>query len=116
MEMIIEKHTFAPELNKILFVKHGVVVATKKSPGVTSIRQARDIYFSKVQPGRVATVSTVYPKPFEHLNRTQRGRVSSFSEVSRFLENRREYAAGGPLLDGTMLPPGKVSAKTKMIG
>lgn len=117
MKMVIETHAFAPELNKILFVKHGETVAVKKAPGVTSIKEARAVYFQKATPGRVATVSSAHDNPnHKWLNRQAQGRISSYAELLKFVTSFRDRHAGGELLDGTLLPHPKISVKTKMIG
>lgn len=117
MKMIIETHAHAPELNKILFVKHGETVAVKKAPGVTTIKEARAVYFQKVTPGRVATVSSAHDYPnYMWLNRQAQGRISSYTELLKFVARFRDRHAGGKLLDGTMLPHPKITVKTKMIG
>lgn len=117
MKLAIETHAYAPELNSILFVKHGKVIAKKSAPGVKSIREARDVYFQAITPGRVAVVSSSHSEPkYQWLNRTVRGRISSFGELLRFVGNFRQRQGGGELLDGTILPHPEISVKTKMIG
>ncbi|URC22799.1 hypothetical protein KASHIRA_02250 [Serratia phage vB_SmaM-Kashira] len=117
MKMVIEIHAYAPELNKILFVKHGETVAKKAAPGIESIRAARAVYFQPITPGRVATVSSSHGDPkYAGLNRSARGRISSYTELLNFVDRFRQRHAGGELLDGSILPHPKISVKTKMIG
>lgn len=88
MKIIIERHAYAPELNKIHFVKNnGEKIGSISAPGVTTINEWRNKN-APTQPVIFASLSTHYPKP-EHkwLERTHSGLVSHRSKALEFKRN-----------------------------
>lgn len=116
MKLSIETHKYAPELNKILFVRDRRVVSSLSAPGVTSIRQAREKFLKPQSFARVATVTTHYPEKWERLNRTHKGLIRSYADLLDFKNYVRNRTTGGMLLSGEVLPDADIKIKIKMIG
>lgn len=110
--IVIEKHAYAPEMNKAYRVVNGKMVLIAKAmdggllaKGFDSIRSLRE-RFQPVRQGIVATLKTHYPSELQWLERTYCGYVSSRSEAIKFAEQLRTKLAEG----------GRVSIKTQIVG
>lgn len=99
MRIILERHLFAPELNKAHI--NGAVLP---APGCESIQEVRKKSFPTTIPRIVATVKKRYPGQLAWLDRTHTGIVNSRSEAVAFA---RKLRAG--LVDG-----GVVSVTTEL--
>ena len=97
----LERHQYAPELNKIRFEG---LKTTIPCPGCTTTRAARAYAFSQHKPKRFASIGTRYHHPnYQWLNRTFTGVVESYSEIARWLHKLR----------AEMIPsPRKIEVKT----
>lgn len=116
MKIAIEKHSYAPELNKVMILRGKRVVSSFPAAGVTTIKEARQKFFAPVQTGRTVKISTEYPAPYKSLDRVYRGRVSGFNDVIRFRDQLREKCSGGALLNGDFLPAAKIIIESRLIG
>jgi len=113
--IIIDRHAYAPELNKTA-IKRGGRWHWIKTPGVDSIRAYRDKN-KPAQPCIVATVRTVYTNPaHKSLERTYTGRVDSRADALRFAAGIRARNQGGPIFGGGFLEPARVEVKTRIVG
>lgn len=101
-QIALERHAFAPELNKIHLLRTG---ATLPAPGCRSIQQARTEVFPEPEPRIVARIEVRYPPELAWLNRTFCGRVSSRAEALHFLRNERKRLA----------PTGVAVLKTQLV-
>ena len=108
MRIKIESHKYAPELNRVyLTVKNSSSAAVLRAPSVTSVKDARAALFPKPIPfRRVVTVEAYYNDPrFAGLNRRYSGTVDSYEHLKNVIANIKARNTGGPLLDGSILPP-----------
>lgn len=111
-KMILCVHRYAPELNRALLAGGGALPI----PGITTIREARARLFPKPAPGIWAEVTTHYDEArFKGLERRHTGRVASRTEALRFARDLKAKNPGGALVDGTSLPPLKVSVRTRLV-
>lgn len=83
---ILLKHTYAPEMNRIMF-DNGVQMPT---PGLTTLQQVKKQYFAPVRHGKF--VEAVYDNA-DHptLSRFYSGYVKSYHEIVEFLKERNVY-------------------------
>lgn len=116
MKLAIETHKFAPELNKVLFIRNQRVIASLRAPNVTTVRQARETLLKPQQFVRVATVSTVYPEKWKELNRTYKGRIRSYAELIDFKRMIEGRTCLGELLSGEVLPAANITVKIDFRG
>lgn len=104
--LVLERHAFAPELNRAhVLAPSGRVAAVLPCPGCQSIKAARAALFRPVLPGVRATVAFTRPAPWAGLNRTYSGQVFRRADAlawARYLAAERH--AGGELSDGSTLP------------
>ena len=103
----IERHAYAPELNKVHFKKGGTISA----PNISSIKEARKKLLKKPRTGLYAVAHSVYAdKKWDSLNRVV---ASGFckSRVEAYKFTRQFKEKGGVLLNGDTLPPNKISLK-----
>ena len=107
MKISIERHLYAPELNKIIFLNG----ASIKAPSITSIKEARAKILKKPKTGLMCVAESVYmEKEFQNLNRVvASGFCESRLEAYKF--TRQFKQKGGALLDGRTLPPNKIKLK-----
>ena len=71
MKIILERHAYAPELNKAYI---GPRKSELKVPSCTSIKEVRQRYFAPLKyTGRHVTLQSVYPEDSAWLNRTRQG-------------------------------------------
>lgn len=111
MKLKIETHKYAPELNRVYLTgKNSSRAAVLRAPSVTSVKDARAALFPKPLPfRRVVTVESYYDDPrFYGLNRRYSGTVDSYEHLKTVIANIKARNTGGPLLDGSILPPVKV--------
>ena len=104
MKIAIERHLYAPELNKIIF-SNG---ASIKAPSITSIKEARAKILKKPRAGLMCVAESVYTDiEYQNLNRVV---ASGFcaSRIEAFKFTRQFKQKGGALLDGRILPPNKI--------
>lgn len=107
----LEKHRFAPELNRLTY--KGV---TFKAAGCTTIKEAYEKLFSHCPFRLYATIQTVYDAPqFKHLERKYSGRISHRKDALRFAKELRLLNQGGETLAG-YLPPLKTKITIRMVG
>ena len=115
MKLILERHAYAPELNLAHILRKGRIVASRKAPNCTTIRQCRKLLYARLAPAIVATVTSEYSeREFHWLNRTFRGCVKSRIEAFEFAKTCRAKNAGSTLLDGSTLPAATVKVKTRL--
>lgn len=108
MKLKIESHKYAPELNRVYLTgKNSSRAAVLRAPAVTSVNEARAALFPKPIPfRRVVTVEAYYNDPrFAGLNRRYSGVVDSYEHLKNVIANIKARNTGGPLLDGSILPP-----------
>lgn len=114
MKYLLEKHTCAPEMNRVYrLTKQGAQVLIGKA-GIRngfhstflSLKEFRE-QNAQLKPGIVAVIKTHYPDP-EHkcLERTYSGRVSHRADALAFARERKQG----------LLPSGTLSVKTRLIG
>lgn len=126
MKIGLERHLYAPELNRALVMNRaGDVVATLPAPGCTSIRDARRALFGRVEPRRIVTASNVRDDNAEgawsSLNRTVKAAyLLSPGNMLQIKSDAR--VAGGVLLpegaavliDGRTLPASRLVLSTRL--
>lgn len=87
MRIVLERHRYAPELNKAHIGPNGTVVP---APGCESIREVRQTLFSPVKrSGRHVVLSTHYPQEKAWLNRQHAGFCNNLRELSNHLHALR---------------------------
>lgn len=93
MRIVLERHHYAPELNKALIGPNGTVIP---APGCTSIREVRQSLFSPLKrSGRHVVLSTHYPQEKAWLNRRHAGFCDSLQELSIHLHTLRAKLVPG---------------------
>jgi len=110
---MLERHSYAPEMNQLHVLHRGVRKGSIPAPGCDSVATARR--FCGLHPVffiRHASVSTEYPAPHAWLNRVVRygttRRITDLEPVLRAV--REQYCAphGRELRDGSVLPVPKI--------
>lgn len=110
-QWVIERHAYAPEMNKayrivngkrILIAKATGGLTTTSFDGIKSVRER----FRSIKKGIIATVKTHYPPEFKWLERTHSGYVETRAQALAFAAELRTKLAEG----------GSVSVKTCFIG
>lgn len=82
----LERHAYAPEMNKVIFVSGGTISA----PGITSIKEAKDKLFKPVNPGKVACVQVSHSNPLHRsCDKFYQGRIHSLQHLKRFIDQLR---------------------------
>lgn len=109
----LEVHKYAPELNKV-HMKNGAVF---KAPGCKTVAQWRITTRAPQRPCIMAQLQTHYDAP-EHkwLEKKRTGIVTSRLEAVQLAQLYRMNNRGGKLIDGSYLPPVKVTIKTWIVG
>ena len=91
MQIILERHAFAPELNVAYIGPHHVKV---KAPGCTSIREVREKLFAPVpRKGRYVRIKTKYPEPYNWLDRSMQGFCDQLTTLKAAIEKVRSGLA-----------------------
>lgn len=107
MKLILERHRYAPELNRAHILRHGKVVVEMPAPGCTSIREARAKLFPRLAaPTRVGYYQSHYPEPLKGLERQYAGRIASYANGLAFWRGQR----------AKLTPEGRATFKTRLIG
>lgn len=117
MKIGLERHAYAPELNKaIILNKRGDMVATMPAPGCTTIAQARAHCFPRYEARRIVTASYVRDGEFAWSNRTIRAAypLEPNAMVRIACHARGLIDQGGTLLDGRVIPPAKLQLHTRL--
>lgn len=111
MKMLLETHKYAPEMNRLYFLRRGRIVASMRAPGCHTIQQFRARYFRRAPAGLFALIDSVYVEPeFAWLNRhVAHGRCDSRVAALRF--SRRFQQDGGLLVDGSTLPRNRIAVR-----
>lgn len=93
MKIILEKHAYAPELNRA-FV--GPTRTEIKVPGCQTIKEVRAQFFRRLpMAGRHVVLSTNYPGDKSWLNRRQSGMCNSVHQLGNALKALRNTLAPG---------------------
>jgi hypothetical protein len=80
VKIVLERHRYAPELNKAYVGPSGVCV---KAPGCTSIKEVRFLLFAPIAtPGLRLTMQVVYPGAHASYGRTVTGRVYDLNDAA----------------------------------
>ena len=90
--LAFERHSNAPELNKIHYVvnsKEGKRIEKSVVRKVDSIKHYRQL-MARPKSGRYAIIKYINEK-YPALSRTYQGYVSSYGEVLAFIKNRNQY-------------------------
>jgi hypothetical protein len=118
MKIALERHAYAPELNKAFIFHKGRRVATLPAAGLTTIRDVRKAYFAPRPAFRHAHVFSERSAPWQGLNRDRAGRVPFGPEGWQAVKKAAALMLdkGGELLDGRTLPPSNVRIITRLIG
>ena len=106
--LALERHAFAPELNRAFIIHKGRVVAVRPVPGAKSIREARAALWPRIpEPVRVAVYVSRYADPARKwLERTYQGRVASYAAALAF---KRQQAA-------KLTTGGTATIRTRLVG
>ncbi len=106
MKIILERHAYAPELNKAFIGPAHVCVP---APGCKSIKDVRQKLFSPLKyRGRHVVIQSHYPTPYEWVNQTRNGFCNDLRSLSGALRIFRQK------LDMRQSPT--VSVKTQLVG
>lgn len=110
MRIYLEKHTYAPELNRAYL--RGVRIS---APGCLTIGDVRKL-FEPVRKGIYCIVTSTYEGKYSKLNRKYSGYVNSRKEGLEFGRILRAKNPGAVLLNGDILPPANVKVRFRVIG
>ena len=101
MKTVFERHTYAPELNKIHAKRGGkwhVLPAHKnnnRSGTVSNVAEYRDS--CRLSPGNYARITVKYSNPeFSGLNRVYSGKIESIANLLTFYKKIKAYHTAGP--------------------
>lgn len=119
MKIALERHAYAPELNRALILnRNGDCVATLPAPGCASIRDARRALFAPVEPRRIVEATKARPAPWEGLNRTLRAAYPlEPGNLATILEHARRalpMESECTLDDGRALPASRLKLSTRL--
>lgn len=107
----LERHRYAPELNKLYY--KGVCF---RVPGASSINQALDyLKFRKAEFIKHCKITVKYPDEFRNLNTVKGGTFKTYNELLTFLRNLKKRHKGGVLLDGSILPDPVITVKIQSV-
>lgn len=81
----LEVHRYAPELNRLHLRNHQSLPA----PGITTIKDAKALLFSRWQPGHLVTITINHPN-VSNLYRRYQGRISTPQELPALLVTLRQ--------------------------
>ena len=116
MKLILERHRYAPELNRCHVLNRGRVAAILPAPGCTTIAEARRTLFRPVKPVRLVVVHSEREGEWSGFNRTRRaGYELSAGNMNRIAADVRKcHDVGGKLLDGRTMPPSRERVETRL--
>ena len=116
MNIILEVHHYAPELNRAYL--NGNAQAVVKCPGIFTIKDFRARFFKPVKRGLFAVVAKEYDDPrYTWLNKTYSGYVSSRAEALALVRDMKPgTGAGKPLVNGEIMPAPKFTIEFRIIG
>ena len=116
MHIYLERHAYAPELNKAHIMRKGLPVAAIPAPGCTSIKAARAYCFPKAEPRRIVAAHYERAGEWSGLNRTLRAafplKPGVMLDIAK--QARRLVDQGGTLIDGRILPPATLRLETRL--
>lgn len=120
MKIALERHSYAPELNRAHIIRRGHIAATIAAPGCQSIREARARLFAPAIPGRIVAASYTRAAPWAGLNRTYCARYPlGGAGLRKALADSRAIEArhsGGLLASGDILPNAARKLATRLSG
>lgn len=116
--IVIERHVYAPELNRVHYVNSatGANVASVPAPGVTSVKEWRSLISKSSGPRHFVRIAARYPAQWASLDRVVSGCVSSYQAARLAIAEMRRRTAGGPLLSGETLPAAAITVSITFIG
>lgn len=116
MRIALERHAYAPELNRAHIIRKGRAVASFPAPGCQSIGAARAYCFPRYEARRIVAASYVRDGEFSGLNRTIRAAypLEPNAMVRIACHARGLIDPGGALLDGRTLPPARLELHTRL--
>ncbi len=116
MRIILERHAYAPELNKGHIMRKGRKVASFAAPHCQTIKEARALCFPQYVARRIVTAEYIRDGEFSCFNRTRRaayplqaGTMATIAEHAK-----RLLDGGGTLLDGRTIPPERLRLSTRL--
>lgn len=115
MKLIIERHEYAPELNKVFVFHKRRQVAVINAAGVRNISEARRLLFPQYVPAVVGYLEKTNTMEPALLNSKRAGLVDSRQQALQIARDWREKSKGGPLVDGRVLPDSVVTVKTRLV-
>jgi len=117
MKTHIEKHTYAPELNRAHLMKHGRVLRDLAAPGCVGRADVLRFYrWHPLKSGVYARVKVEYPEPFASLSRMYQGYTPSRADALAFKRELHKRHHGGPLMDGRVLPDPRITIAFQVVG
>lgn len=83
--VIIEKHTYSPELNKLHF-KNGSSISIK---GLSTIKEVRNKLFNQAKKGKYANISFKHSDKLKDYDKTYAGYIASYRELISFINKMK---------------------------
>ena len=117
MKLALERHAYAPELNRAHVIRHGRTVAKLPAPGCATIREARAALFQPLQPRRYVRATGERAAPWSGFDRSAAAAYPLAPGVMlRIVADARKalHDVGGVLLDGRVMPPNHVRIETRL--
>jgi hypothetical protein len=97
MSWRLERHLYAPELNKVHLTRKDGSHHTFDAPGIRSLADFREKYRKPLKPTICATLKCTYHSPEQSwLNSNLAGTVVHRRDVLRVLKNMQNYHNAGP--------------------
>lgn len=130
MHIALEKHTFAPELNKI-YLTNGRGVFTRYRPSkpmggfINSIKDIRKKYFQPIaKPFLFVVITKTFPRKYDHLNRNISGRIEHRRDALKWIREDKDKNCYGEYVDMShteyvesyTMPTPKFKIKIRMVG
>ena len=104
MQVIIERHTYAPELNKAHFIKHGQRVGTMPAPGCRDVKSFRAAVQPKPVEGKHYSIRQITGGFCGIPDRVINGMGTPAAVVEMRRHLRARNAAGAVLINGQTMP------------
>lgn len=82
----LECHTYAPELNTLVFVNGAKI----RVPNITTIKEAKTKLFSPAKNLRYAKIKAQYPERFSYCNKEYKGYFNNSLELHNFIKQVKE--------------------------